>query len=363
MHNPPGSLPQVTVIVPVAGAAVDLEKYLQSLLQQEYPDFTVIFVTQDEDDPAVPLIEKVIAGPKRGRRITAGKALGCSQKNYNLVAGVRAADPATDILVFCDCGHYAHPRWLERVILPLQDPLVTVSSGYHHVFPEEDVCSTGRAICVLGLYMARQIPAFAQPWGGSTAIRAEDFHELAIADLWLATVVDDVTLADHLQKMKRRTAVPTEADVKTFIHDCSWRAWETWLVRQWAYLKFVFPQLWLFTGIAGIAFTLWVLFCMVIVLAWGLEIFPESWENGAAVFLAAIALSAGMLRLRHPAPGSLLLWYPAFVAALIMAGWCHARTWFSDAITWAGIVYKVAAGGKVVAIIRPKTSNQQEMIK
>jgi ceramide glucosyltransferase len=348
--------PRVTVIVPIAGITANLERHLRSLLQQLYPAYTVIFVTQDEQDPAVTIIRRLTAETKV-QHINSGKAIACSQKNHNLVQGVLASDPATDILVFCDSGHYAHPGWLEQLITPLQVPSVTVSSGYHQVFPERQcVCSIGRAICVLALNLVRQIPVFAQPWGGATAIRAVDFKELGIAELWHTTIVDDVTLADHLQKKRMKVAIPLDADLKTEVDNCSWQAWESWLIRQWAYLKFVFPRLWLFAGLTGLAFTLLVYISILVVLAWNLEIFPVRYQYSAAVFLAALAAGGTFFRRRHPAPGSLIFWFPACLAALSMAGWCHFRTWFSDSITWAGITYKVAVGGKVVEIVRPEMS-------
>jgi ceramide glucosyltransferase len=348
------SFPRVAVIVPIAGIAVNLEEHLRSLLQQDYPTYSVIFVTQDEHDPAVPIIRRLLAGETKAQHIDAGRAVACSQKNHNLVQGVLASDPATDILVFCDSGHYAHPGWVERLIAPLQIPSVAVSSGYHNVFPQRRcVCSIGRTICVLALNLVRRIPVFAQPWGGSTAIRAVDFTELGIAELWSTTIVDDVTLAGYLQKKRMTIAIPIDADLKTVIDDCSWRAWESWLIRQWAYLKFVFPGLWLFAGLSGLAFTLLVYFCIVVVLAWDLEIFTLRSVYSAAVFLAVLAVGVILFRRQHPAPGTVVFWFPAFLAALFMAGWCHSRTWFSDSIIWAGIIYKVTAGGKVVDIIRP----------
>jgi hypothetical protein len=348
------AFPRVTLIVPIAGIAANLERHLQSLLQQDYPVSAVILVTQDELDPAVPVIRGLIAGETKAQHIKAGIAVTCSQKNYNLIQGVLASDPATDILVFCDSGHYAPPGWMERLIAPLQSRSVTVSSGYHNVFPERRcVCSIGWAICVLALNLVRRIPAFAQPWGGATAIRAGDFKELDIAGLWGTTIVDDVTLADQLQKRKLTVAIPRDADLKTEIDDCSWRAWESWLIRQWAYLKFVFPGLWLMTGLSGIAFTLLVSLCLVVVLAWDLGIFAVQYQYSAAVFLAVLAAGVALFRRQHPSPGAGIFWFPAFLAVLFMAGWCHYRTWFSDAITWAGITYKVADAGKVVDIIRP----------
>jgi ceramide glucosyltransferase len=354
--------PRVTVIVPISGAGANLEKHLRSLLLQDYPAYAVIFVTQDEHDSAVPIIEQVIAGEKKGQRISAGKALACSQKNHNLVQGVFASDEATDILAFCDSGHYAHPKWLERLINPLQVfPYAAVSSGYHHVFPEETcICSIGRAICVLALYLARKIPVFAQPWGGATALRMIDFKKLGVAELWSTTIVDDVTLADHLQKKRMTLAIPTDADMKTIVSDCSLQAWESWLIRQWAFLKFLFPKLWFFAGLAGTFFSLLVYLCIVVLLSWGLEVFPVHYEYSAAVFLAVQTIGLLFFRMQHPSPGSLIFWYPAFLAALFMACWCHLRTWFADSITWAGITYKVAFGGKVVKIVR---SNESAMLE
>lgn len=352
--------PQATIIVPVTGASANLETNLRSLLHQEYPGYSVIFVTQDEGDPAVPILTKALSGQKSARHVNAGKAITCSQKNYNLLQGVLATDPSTDILVFCDSGHYAHVRWLERLLYPLAImPCIAVSSGYHHVLPGKGcICSTGRAICVLALNLIRKIPPFSQPWGGALAIRRIDFHQLGIAELWGSTVVDDVTLADHLQKKKMQVAIPKDADLQTVVDDCSWQAWESWLIRQWAYLKFVFPRLWLFAGLASLAFFFLVFFCTLTVATGGGGFFAGREVIAAAVFLIVMAAGATIFRSRHPAPGSLIIWFPALLAALVMAGWCHYRTWFSHSITWAGITYTVAAGGRVVKIIRCKEAEE-----
>ncbi|MBU1565895.1 MAG: hypothetical protein KJ630_09740 [Proteobacteria bacterium] len=333
---------------------------LHSLLQQEYPAYSVIFVTQDEFDQAAPIIREGIAGQKKARHINAGKAVACSQKNYNLLQGVLASDLSTDILVFCDSGHYAHPGWLARLLYPLEiTPSIAVSSGYHHVFPEKRcVCTTGRAICVLALYLMRKIPLLSQPWGGALAIRKIDFEQLGIAELWSTTVVDDVTLAAHLHKKKMKIAIPTDADLRTVVDDCSWQAWESWLIRQWAYLKFLFPRLWLFAGLANIAFCFLIFFCILIIATGAGGFFPRREVVVATVFVTVMAVGASIFRLQHPAPGSLVFWFPALLAAMIMAGWCHCRTWFSDSITWAGITYTVATGGKVVKIVRSEEAKE-----
>jgi hypothetical protein len=348
--------PHVTVIVPVAGASTRLADNLRSLLQQEYPDFSVIFITQDGNDNAVPIIKDLVSSDSRGRLIFAGQATTCSQKNHNLLQGTLAAEPSTEILVFCDSGHEAHPHWLVHLTTPLRvSSSYTVSSGYHHIFSTEtNLCVLGRVICVLGLYLARQIPAFAQPWGGATAIRTIDFHQLGIAELWGKTIVDDVTLAAYLRKKKKKVAIPIDADLKTTVDDTSWHGWESWLIRQWAYLKFSFPKLWLASGLTGMMVTLAIYLSLLIVLTGGGGVVPAKLILGAVIFLVIVFFGVGILRFRHPAPGSLVMWYPAFLSAMIMAGWCHYRTWHTDTIVWAGISYKVASGGEVEKIIRPE---------
>jgi ceramide glucosyltransferase len=354
-------IPRVALIVPVAGRGDNLEKHLDCLLHQDYPNYFIFFVTQDADDRSVPVIRKVIAGHPNAQHINAGQATACSQKNHNLLQGVLASYPATDIFVFCDIGHSAHPKWLEHLTLPLRSsPSAIISSGYHIVFPKSrSLRQIGRAICVHALYLVRQIPVFTQPWGGAIAIRAHDFRELGVVKLWSTTIVDDVTLADHLQKMRIAVTIPEDADLHTTIDDDSWQSWESWLIRQWAYLKFVFPKLWLVAGATGLAFTLLVCLCIFTIVTAGLRFLPDQYLSFSAVFLTTIAACSLIFRHCHPSPGSIWLWYPAFLAALFMAGWCHCRLWFSNSLTWAGITYKVASGGKVLQIIRPQEPGKQ----
>jgi hypothetical protein len=100
--------------------------------------------------------------------------------------------------------------------------------------------------------------------------------------------------------------------------------------------------------------TLAIYLSLLIVLTGGGGIVPADLVFGAGFFLVMIFFGVGILRLRHPDPGSLIMWYPAFLSAMIMAGWCHYRTWHTDTIVWSGISYKVASGGKVEKIIRPE---------
>lgn len=348
------SLPDAAVIIPVAGYREDMKTYLSSLIHQNYPSFKIYFVTQNESDPATPVITELIANFNHVSLIHAGEAVSCSQKNWNIIAGSKAAVGA-EVLVFCDSGHFAEPDWLTQLVSPLvRQRNKIISSGYHQVIVgNSSLSETGRAICVHTLRFARMIPGFEQPWGGAMAMTREVFDTLKVAELWSSTVVDDVTLAKHLQNKGFRTHIPAGCDMNTYIHNHSWTDWSVWLTRQWAYLKFIFPLLWFFLGFFGLLFTMATLYCLTALLLFPFIAASPGAINGALVAAGLLVIFSILLRLSHPAPGALLLWFPGFIAALIMAGWCHFKTWFAGSISWTGITYEVKFGGQVTKIIRP----------
>ena len=52
--------PPVTILKPIYGLDPDMLNCLRSFCQQDYPKFQVIFGLQDEKDPAIPLVKKVV---------------------------------------------------------------------------------------------------------------------------------------------------------------------------------------------------------------------------------------------------------------------------------------------------------------
>lgn len=351
-----GKQPFVSLIVPVTGYSPDLEANLTSLARQQYEPFSITFVLQDRDDPALKVVESLTMQYDHVKVVFSGRATGCSQKNHNLLAGVRTCTPQTAILAFCDSGHNAPPKWLHNLLLPLLPPAThDISSGYHQIYPEKaGIVSQGRAICVLSLNLIRQIPGLGQPWGGATTISKTIFEKYGVAALWEKSVVDDVTLAKLLAHNNIDVAIPKGHEMQTKVTDLSFAGWSSWLTRQWAYLKFVFPLLWLGAGIC----TLSILCGMIITfLLCGISLLsfsPHPLLPYCLTNLAAFLLFAGFLYWKHPSPGSSIHWFPATIAALAMAGYCHGKTWFSQSIHWAGIRYRVGKNGRVLAVIRPK---------
>ena len=106
------------MIVPLTGDTPEMEAAVSSLLRQDYPDYTVVFVTERAEDPAAALVARCAADPARVLAVVAGPATTCGQKNHNILAGVRAA-PTAAVFAFCDSTHLAKPDFLANLVAPI----------------------------------------------------------------------------------------------------------------------------------------------------------------------------------------------------------------------------------------------------
>jgi ceramide glucosyltransferase len=340
--------PRLAWIVPVAGTSPGLEERLATFLTQDYPDYQVIFAVRDLDDPAARLLSRFIRPQPQARLVVAGPARNCGQKNTNLLAGVKLAGEDPDLLVFADANQTAPPDFLRRLVAPVVRGEAEVASGYHHLIPSHrGLAGWGRALTVLTLYLTKTLPRLNQPWGGATAIRRETFYALGVQRLWGETVVDDVSLAARVRRAGLGTALAPGAALTTPSSADTWSSWQDWLFRQWIYLKFYLPGSWL---AAGIFLQLAVILTLVAVLRVSLALVHAMWsfwDLPAAGFLSGLAALALALRPLHPAPPSPARWLAAGLAALVMASWVHLKTAFSHRITWRGLTYRMAPGGRV----------------
>ncbi len=345
---------KVNIIVPLAGYTDSLLPQLQSIISQTYPFSKLICVTEDKVDKAVPVILKLTDADQRIIHVSAGRTTSCSQKNHNLIAGLEHITADCDILVFCDAGHEAPKNLLENLLTPFHDNTsMTTSSGYHHVYPASKCLAIYcRAVCVSTLHMLRRIPFMSQPWGGATAVRLTDFKTMNVAKTWSSTIVDDVTLANLLQERGKKLIIPRNADTRTYIHSKSFSSMIDWLVRQIAYLKFIFPATWVFLGVALFLLSFGV-YCSMATLLMNLFCpLPAQGLFFSTLYLMLFIIFSMSLRIYHPSPGAAAYWYTSCLLCPPIACWCHAKTWFSSKIYWGDTTYTVIKRGVVVGIER-----------
>jgi cellulose synthase/poly-beta-1,6-N-acetylglucosamine synthase-like glycosyltransferase len=111
---------KAAVILPCKGLEHDFEENIRAYLTQEYRDYEVIFVTESENDPAHPVLTKLIKQSRRAAwLIVAGEAKDCGQKVHNLIAALDALDSIdrrAEVLVFADSDARPTKHWLADLV-------------------------------------------------------------------------------------------------------------------------------------------------------------------------------------------------------------------------------------------------------
>jgi len=351
--DPEERYPRAAVIMPLTGNTPGMKDGLRSILNQQYPNFEVVLVTQDFKDPAMALVREVMSDRKNARHVISGPARRSSQKNHNLLAGLKVLDAAVEILVFCDSGHEAPHHWLNALIRPIVNGNAVMTTCFRRVMPGDWRLGTlAMLITVLTIHLMQSLRFMAQPWGGATAISRRVFHALNVDRVWGENVVDDVSLGARLLKKGHRVYSVPGICLNTDVTGQTIRNLMAWLTRQLLYQKYCYPGAWL----AGLPVTCLLIGPLLLsALAfpgsvWGLT----SW-NLAATGVVYILLFTGLgLGYRTLAPQAVPLrrWIPAFYAAVLIACGSYIMTWFTDSISWRGISYRVTWGGRVREVKR-----------
>ncbi len=116
--------PPVSILKPVRGADPESYENFASQCRQEYPEYEVIFCTGSPDDPAVPVIQKLIADFP-ACRIRLIYSDGHSAVN-DKVAKLRLLTEQAryDVLVINDADVRVAPDYLRSIVAPLQESQV-----------------------------------------------------------------------------------------------------------------------------------------------------------------------------------------------------------------------------------------------
>jgi len=360
-ESSPRYSPQAVVIVPCKGLDLDFESNILALLEQDYPDYKVIFVTADQDDPAYSCLERLVAQfPDRARLTTAGVASQRSQKVHNQLAALQIADRSAEVFVFVDSDGRPDAHFLKHLIAPLFDRKVGAATGYRWFVPihrhllEILVTLWGAIVAAV-----QADPQFTQMWGGAMAIRRQLFETLNITQVWSGASTDDDALTRILGQEGLRIVFVPHCFVLSAV-DYSISQFMAWGTRQVLLTRVYLPQMW------------WQLFALTAVFAlapvaglvltvMALTIHPEMLAVGltlAAVGLVPVVSTALITRSTESLLTALghsvtpLAWWDFLAsppgALLLLAQF--VRSGLTRRVEWRGVTYELLAPDRTVVV-------------
>ena len=342
--------PSLNVFVPCKGWNKNLNTCLISILNQNYSNYKVIFITESEEDKANIEILKLLKEYSNAFHLISGRAETCSQKNHNLLKAIEKHSDC-DIFVFCDSDLLLENYWLSNLVKPLSDKSISFSASFYSVeIQDESKKFTSMFYSSFSFYTLIMLLGTDVIWGGSMAIRKNSFEKLKIAELWQKTVVDDMTIAKVVKKENEKVFIVYPNGIKSFISDAtSTNNVLKWSKRQILYLKYYLKIYWLLLILTYIPITLAILSLPVLLIFSFLNysLGPELLSYSTVFILMIInhiliiLLSEGKITFRQ-----VIYMLPI----LISVSYVLILTIFTTKLHWSGYIYKMKYNGEVKSI-------------
>jgi ceramide glucosyltransferase len=367
----PDFTPFVSVIAPTRGLDQGLHENLAALFQQDYPDYEVIFVTE-ESDPSLRVIEEVTQSVASATRLSrakkistrvviAGAAVDSGQKVHNLQVAVGEIDARSEVLVFVDADARPQVDWLRSLVAPLHDQRTGAATGYRWFIPLHG----GLASHLCSVWNASIASALGENddnnfcWGGSTAIRRQTFDRLNIKERWSGTVSDDFALTNAL-KEARLPIHFVPACLTASLEDCTFRELLEFTTRQLKITRVYAPHLWRAALIGSLLFVL-IFFGGIVMVSVRALLGLSFWIPVSLLSLIfVLGALKGFVRLR-----AVQLPLAKYGRELSRTLWAHVLLWpvtsalflynsfaamFSRRIEWRSIKYELKSQTETVII-------------
>jgi len=347
--------PAVEVLVPTKGVSSDQVVALTSLVNQDYPNYQVSFILESRRDEANEIVTRLCEQYGHAHKIISGIADSCGQKNHNLIAGIRALKPETEIIMLCDSTNAADPEWLRRFIAPLVTGDSQVVTTFRVFKPQPEtvggVCQAIYASLLRVLDIVRPTP-----WGGATAISRATFDRLGVVEVWSRTVIDDLVLGNILEAAGVKVTMDPCNLLDSPLRNQSVQGFLAFLDRQILGPKFTNLGMWLMTLNIGLNLALAVLAAMILGTLSAAGIVSATLGWAALIFLLALLLTTMLLRKITPSEISAPMWLICVIPCVLLTAFVCLRSIVVNHIDWHGRRYWP---GKWSEHLRSESLNQE----
>jgi cellulose synthase/poly-beta-1,6-N-acetylglucosamine synthase-like glycosyltransferase len=357
-----GFTPFVSIIAPCKGLDEGLRENLSMLLIQEYPEYEVIFVVDDQNDAAAPIIEDISRKAATiAKGVVASKTRGSAQKIENLREGILHVSGRSEVFVFVDSDARPAKDWLRNLVAPLENKDLGAATGYRWFISK----TPGFASEMRSVWNASVASALGQNmksnfcWGGSTAMTREVFERLDVREKWLGTLSDDFTLTRILNDAGMSIYFVPKA-LTASVENCTFRELLEFTTRQMKITRVYRPDLWKmsFFG-SGLFNVVWIWLILILVFA---SVNSFAFWTAVATLVVVSIFSIGKSWLRLMA---VRLVFTEYEKELKLQFWPQNTLWLlspalffynafsalvSRRMTWRGIRYELKSARETVII-------------
>jgi ceramide glucosyltransferase len=329
----------VTILKPLCGVEPGLHTHLRSFCLQQYPTFQIVFGVRDPSDPALQVVERIVAEfPAVAIDVVVDPQLyGDNYKTSNLINMMRRA--RHDLLVIADSDAIVGPDYLSAVTAPLLEPDVGLVTCIYRGVPTETVWSRLGAMYINDWFMPSVLVAWflghRQYASGQTMCLRRDTLQ-AIGGLHAVAnhIADDFRLGELVRKVGQRIVL-SGYEVEVEYHEPSADALVRHELRWMRTLQIVRPGefRWLF-----FSFSLPLAMLGMLLTLLGIGAVGIAWSLFVLTGVMRLALHfAQQMHGRRPMLSDLWL----MPARDLLLPWTWARSFTTSRITWRGSEFKV----------------------
>ena len=348
------------------------ETFFKSLITQSYTNYRIIFTFESDQDEGytwlrnhLGITEKkavwypsISSGLESVSLLVAGPAKDCGQKVHNQIAAFASLQKDDEIIAFADADIICPPETLSRLVVPIDMGHFDVMTTFRWLIPGDSHPATlfGSVINASCATMGGHV-FLNTAWGGMVAVERETFEELRIPDRFSRVLSDDLTL-NSLVKRSGRTIGFVRSLIVPSPVQFTWHDLFEFGSRQYFMVKFYSTKLYLsayeVTGfyLAGFISSIIAITCLNNPLGW-LPLVAVMLSDQVRAFCRR---KIYQYQFRHQPETIRSLDKTILIEHLCTPIWMGLQfifvvsVLFKNNITWAGIRYRVKAGGNTTVL-------------
>lgn len=330
---------KVSVLIPVCGVDEGAHKNWASFCQQDYEHYEVLFGVMNPQDPAVPILEEVVAKfPERARLHFCLKVRGVNHQISNLMHLLEVAQH--EVVIFADSDIRVSSDYLRRVTPPLADASIgVVTCGYVDRAPKflgAALASLGRCIDFIpSVLVARSLEGGLRfALGPTIATRKSVLAEFG----GLQSVVNRIGSDYHIGKMAHAAGYRVELSKYILENNCGRETF--WQVFQ-RELRWARTIRWN-RGLQyyGLGCSYGTVYCIPLLLLSG-----QKWAVVVCLVTLTVRVIQALVSIHRLGCPNLLRWLWALPIRDVMSFAIWVTGTFGQSINWRGRRLRVGVGG------------------